>query len=84
MKSIPTPNTAAVSHTPKAHFLLTKAAFTHTIYLVGLQNPGVEPGWQGMEPQVSIGADGVGWRVLPCLKPLPINEVVRLQHRSNK
>lgn len=84
MRSISTPNRTAVSHALKAHFILTKAASTRGVYLVGLQNPGMEPGWQGMEPQVSIGADGVGWRVLPCLKPLPINEVVCLQQRSNE
>lgn len=83
MKLIPTTNRTALSHTLKAHSFLTKAASTHLIYLVGLQNPGMEPGWQGMEPQVSIGANGIGWRVLPCLKPLPINEVVCLQQRAN-
>lgn len=37
-----------------------------------------------MKPQVSIGADGIGWRVFPCLKPLSINEVVRLRWRLNQ
>lgn len=83
MKLIPTTNRTALSHILKAHSFLTKAASTHLIYLVGLQNPGMEPGWQGMEPQVSIGANGIGWRVFPCLKPLPINEVVCLQQRAN-
>ena len=74
-----TTNKAAVYYKLMAHLFITKAILMHLIYLVSLQDSSVEQGWEGMKPQVRIGADGIGWRVLPCLKPLPINEVVCLK-----
>ena len=48
-------------------------------YLIDGKNGDVEFEWQGMQPDVSVGADGIHWRILPCLESLPVQHVVGLK-----
>jgi len=53
-------------------------------YLVCLENMSVQTRRKGVQPQVSVGSDGIKWRIFPRLHPGAVQQEVHLLKQTTK